>query len=41
MFVTGEANVGMDEGFDDKGCHCDMPAEDLPTALKTVIRAVR
>lgn len=41
MFFTGEANVGVDEGFDEKGCHCDMPAEDLPSALKTVIRAVR
>ncbi|XP_016362707.1 potassium voltage-gated channel subfamily KQT member 5-like [Sinocyclocheilus anshuiensis] len=37
----GEANVGVDEAFDEKGCHCDMSAEDLPSALKTVIRAVR
>uniref|UniRef100_A0A8C2B573 Potassium voltage-gated channel, KQT-like subfamily, member 5b n=1 Tax=Cyprinus carpio TaxID=7962 RepID=A0A8C2B573_CYPCA len=37
----GEANVGADEAFDEKGCHCDMSAEDLPPALKTVIRAVR
>ncbi|RXN02823.1 potassium voltage-gated channel subfamily KQT member 5-like protein [Labeo rohita] len=37
----GEANVGVDEAFDEKGCHCDMSAEDLPPALKTVIRAVR
>ncbi|KAK7161688.1 hypothetical protein R3I94_004383 [Phoxinus phoxinus] len=37
----GEANVGVDEGFDEKGCHCDMLAEDLPSTLKTVIRAVR
>uniref|UniRef100_A0A8C1GZL2 Potassium voltage-gated channel, KQT-like subfamily, member 5b n=1 Tax=Cyprinus carpio TaxID=7962 RepID=A0A8C1GZL2_CYPCA len=36
-----EANVGADEAFDEKGCHCDMSAEDLPPALKTVIRAVR
>uniref|UniRef100_A0A671SG99 Potassium voltage-gated channel subfamily KQT member 5-like n=1 Tax=Sinocyclocheilus anshuiensis TaxID=1608454 RepID=A0A671SG99_9TELE len=35
------ANVGVDEAFDEKGCHCDMSAEDLPSALKTVIRAVR
>uniref|UniRef100_A0A672N6M4 Potassium voltage-gated channel subfamily KQT member 5-like n=1 Tax=Sinocyclocheilus grahami TaxID=75366 RepID=A0A672N6M4_SINGR len=27
--------------FDEKGCHCDMSAEDLPPALKTIIRAVR
>uniref|UniRef100_A0A9J7Y798 Potassium voltage-gated channel, KQT-like subfamily, member 5b n=2 Tax=Cyprinus carpio TaxID=7962 RepID=A0A9J7Y798_CYPCA len=37
----GEANAGMDEAFDEKGCHCDMSAEDLPPALKTIIRAVR
>uniref|UniRef100_A0A8C2I9X6 Potassium voltage-gated channel, KQT-like subfamily, member 5b n=1 Tax=Cyprinus carpio TaxID=7962 RepID=A0A8C2I9X6_CYPCA len=37
----GEANVGIDEAFDEKGCHCDMSAEDLPPALKTIIRAVR
>ncbi|XP_059410178.1 potassium voltage-gated channel subfamily KQT member 5 isoform X2 [Carassius carassius] len=39
--TEGEANVGADEAFDEKGCHCDMSAEDLPPALKTVIRAVR
>lgn len=39
--VIGEANVGVDEAFDERGCHCDMSAEDLPPALKTVIRAVR
>ncbi len=39
--VIGEANVGVDEAFDEKGCHCDMSAEDLSLALKTVIRAVR
>lgn len=39
--VIGEANVGADEAFDEKGCHCDMSAEDLPPALKTIIRAVR
>uniref|UniRef100_A0A671SHL3 Potassium voltage-gated channel subfamily KQT member 5-like n=1 Tax=Sinocyclocheilus anshuiensis TaxID=1608454 RepID=A0A671SHL3_9TELE len=38
---VSEANVGVDEAFDEKGCHCDMSAEDLPSALKTVIRAVR
>ncbi|XP_039513354.1 potassium voltage-gated channel subfamily KQT member 5-like [Pimephales promelas] len=39
--TEGEANIGVDEGFDEKGCHCDMSAEDLPSALKTVIRAMR
>ncbi|XP_051560522.1 potassium voltage-gated channel subfamily KQT member 5-like [Myxocyprinus asiaticus] len=37
----GEANTGVDDGFDEKGCHCDMSADDLPSALKSVIRAVR
>ncbi|XP_051981996.1 potassium voltage-gated channel subfamily KQT member 5 isoform X2 [Xyrauchen texanus] len=37
----GEANAGVDEGFDEKGCHCDMLADDLPSTLKSVIRAVR
>uniref|UniRef100_A0A8C2I8X9 Potassium voltage-gated channel, KQT-like subfamily, member 5b n=1 Tax=Cyprinus carpio TaxID=7962 RepID=A0A8C2I8X9_CYPCA len=39
--LKSEANVGIDEAFDEKGCHCDMSAEDLPPALKTIIRAVR
>ncbi|XP_051558595.1 potassium voltage-gated channel subfamily KQT member 5-like isoform X2 [Myxocyprinus asiaticus] len=36
-----EVNAGVDEGFDEKGCHCDMSADDMPSALKSVIRAVR
>ncbi len=32
--VIGEANVGVDEAFDEKGCHCDMSAEDLPTCAE-------
>ncbi|XP_022530324.2 potassium voltage-gated channel subfamily KQT member 5 isoform X2 [Astyanax mexicanus] len=40
--TTDESNVGAgEEGFDDKGCHCEISAEDLLPAVKTVIRAVR
>uniref|UniRef100_A0A3B4BXY3 Potassium voltage-gated channel, KQT-like subfamily, member 5b n=1 Tax=Pygocentrus nattereri TaxID=42514 RepID=A0A3B4BXY3_PYGNA len=30
-----------EDTFDDKGCHCEMSADDLQPAIKTVIRAVR
>ncbi|XP_047222165.1 potassium voltage-gated channel subfamily KQT member 5-like isoform X3 [Girardinichthys multiradiatus] len=33
--VTGE------DGFDEKGCHCEISVEDLLPSVKTVIRAVR
>ncbi|KAI1894775.1 hypothetical protein AGOR_G00119210 [Albula goreensis] len=36
-----DATLGTDDGFDDKGCHCDVSVEDLTPALKSVIRAVR
>ncbi|MBN3320226.1 KCNQ5 protein, partial [Atractosteus spatula] len=36
-----DTNLGTDDGFDEKGCHCDVSVEDLTPALKTVIRAVR
>lgn len=38
---TGEANMLAEEGFDEKGCHCEISAEDMLPAVKTVIRAVR
>ncbi|TRZ01722.1 hypothetical protein DNTS_013051, partial [Danionella cerebrum] len=37
----GEASVAADEMFDEKGCHCELLVEDLPPALKSLIRAVR
>ncbi|KAI5629120.1 potassium voltage-gated channel subfamily KQT member 5 isoform X1 [Silurus asotus] len=37
----GEANIAPEEGVDEKGCHCEMSAEDLSPAVKSVIRAVR
>ncbi|XP_028828490.1 potassium voltage-gated channel subfamily KQT member 4 isoform X6 [Denticeps clupeoides] len=30
-----------DDAFDEKGCHCDISADDLLPSVKTVIRAVR
>ncbi|MCI4393830.1 hypothetical protein PGIGA_G00161970 [Pangasianodon gigas] len=39
--TDGEANMAPEEGVDEKGCHCEISAEDLLPAVKTVIRAVR
>ncbi|XP_067242429.1 potassium voltage-gated channel subfamily KQT member 5 isoform X7 [Chanodichthys erythropterus] len=41
--TTAEAdtNLGPDDAFDEKGCHCDVTVEDLSAPLKAVIRAVR
>ncbi|KAL4639960.1 potassium voltage-gated channel subfamily KQT member 5 [Arapaima gigas] len=41
--TTAEAdtNLGPDDGFDEKGCHCEISVEDLTPAVKSVIRAVR
>ncbi|MGH0151275.1 UNVERIFIED_CONTAM: hypothetical protein FKN15_059133 [Acipenser sinensis] len=36
-----DTNLGTDDGFDEKGCHCEVSVEDLTPALKTVIRAIR
>ncbi|KAG7463044.1 hypothetical protein MATL_G00191180 [Megalops atlanticus] len=38
---AADASLGVDDGFDEKGCHCDVTVEDLTPALKSVIRAVR
>uniref|UniRef100_A0A8C1HHY8 Potassium voltage-gated channel subfamily Q member 5 n=1 Tax=Cyprinus carpio carpio TaxID=630221 RepID=A0A8C1HHY8_CYPCA len=41
--TTAEAdtNLGPDDAFDEKGCHCDVTVEDLSAPLKAVIRAIR
>ncbi|KAJ8365832.1 hypothetical protein SKAU_G00146630 [Synaphobranchus kaupii] len=36
-----DTNLGVDDSFDEKGCHCDISVEDLTPAVKCVIRAVR
>ncbi|XP_029006877.1 potassium voltage-gated channel subfamily KQT member 5 isoform X2 [Betta splendens] len=39
--TTDNSNVTAEDGFDDKGCHCEILVEDLLPSVKTVIRAVR
>uniref|UniRef100_A0A3B5AEF6 Potassium voltage-gated channel subfamily KQT member 5-like n=1 Tax=Stegastes partitus TaxID=144197 RepID=A0A3B5AEF6_9TELE len=36
-----DSNVAAEDGFDDKGCHCEISVEDLLPSVKSVIRAVR
>ncbi|XP_043112031.1 potassium voltage-gated channel subfamily KQT member 5 isoform X11 [Puntigrus tetrazona] len=39
--AEADTNLGPDDAFDEKGCHCDVTVEDLSAPLKAVIRAVR
>ncbi|XP_053714058.1 potassium voltage-gated channel subfamily KQT member 5-like isoform X3 [Synchiropus splendidus] len=39
--TTDDSSVGGEDGFDEKGCHCEISAEDLLPSVKCVIRAVR
>ncbi|KAM7009969.1 potassium voltage-gated channel subfamily KQT member 5 isoform 6-T6 [Tautogolabrus adspersus] len=39
--TTDESNMAGEDGFDDKGCHCEISVEDLLPSVKCVIRAVR
>uniref|UniRef100_A0AAY4EWT0 Potassium voltage-gated channel, KQT-like subfamily, member 5a n=1 Tax=Denticeps clupeoides TaxID=299321 RepID=A0AAY4EWT0_9TELE len=39
--LKSDAVMGADDAFDEKGCHCDISADDLLPSVKTVIRAVR
>uniref|UniRef100_A0A4W4EJT6 Potassium voltage-gated channel, KQT-like subfamily, member 5b n=1 Tax=Electrophorus electricus TaxID=8005 RepID=A0A4W4EJT6_ELEEL len=39
--TEGEANMGAEEIFDERGCHCEISSEDLSAAVKAAIRAVR
>uniref|UniRef100_A0AAY5EX88 Potassium voltage-gated channel, KQT-like subfamily, member 5b n=1 Tax=Electrophorus electricus TaxID=8005 RepID=A0AAY5EX88_ELEEL len=34
-------NMGAEEIFDERGCHCEISSEDLSAAVKAAIRAVR
>ncbi|XP_072240221.1 potassium voltage-gated channel subfamily KQT member 5-like isoform X1 [Leuresthes tenuis] len=38
---AADSNVAGEDGFDEKGCHCEISVEDLLPSIKTVIRAVR
>ncbi|XP_047431495.1 potassium voltage-gated channel subfamily KQT member 5 isoform X2 [Mugil cephalus] len=39
--TNDESNMAAEDGFDDKGCHCEISVEDLLPPVKSVIRAVR
>ncbi|XP_051946126.1 potassium voltage-gated channel subfamily KQT member 5-like isoform X2 [Xyrauchen texanus] len=39
--TEADTNLGPDDAFDEKGCHCDVTVEDLSAPLKAVIRAIR
>lgn len=36
-----DSNMAGEDGFDEKGCNCEISVEDLLPAVKSVIRAVR
>uniref|UniRef100_A0A8C9Z538 Potassium voltage-gated channel, KQT-like subfamily, member 5b n=1 Tax=Sander lucioperca TaxID=283035 RepID=A0A8C9Z538_SANLU len=38
---TADSNMAGEDGFDEKGCHCEIMVEDLVPSVKAVIRAVR
>uniref|UniRef100_A0A7N8XSH6 Potassium voltage-gated channel, KQT-like subfamily, member 5b n=1 Tax=Mastacembelus armatus TaxID=205130 RepID=A0A7N8XSH6_9TELE len=39
--TDADSNITGEDGFDEKGCHCEMSVEDLLPSVKSVIRAVR
>uniref|UniRef100_A0A673BKA9 Potassium voltage-gated channel, KQT-like subfamily, member 5b n=1 Tax=Sphaeramia orbicularis TaxID=375764 RepID=A0A673BKA9_9TELE len=39
--TDADSNVTGEDGFDEKGCHCEISVEDLLPSVKSVIRAVR
>ncbi|XP_049427740.1 potassium voltage-gated channel subfamily KQT member 5 isoform X1 [Epinephelus fuscoguttatus] len=39
--TDADSNMAAEDGFDEKGCHCDISVEDLLPSVKSVIRAVR
>lgn len=38
---TADSSMAAEDGFDEKGCHCEISVEDLLPSVKSVIRAVR
>lgn len=38
---AADSNMAGEDGFDEKGCHCEIAVEDLLPSVKAVIRAVR
>ncbi|KAM9314912.1 potassium voltage-gated channel subfamily KQT member 5-like [Pholidichthys leucotaenia] len=39
--TDADSNAAGEDGFDEKGCHCEISVEDLLPSVKSVIRAVR
>ncbi|XP_028450178.1 potassium voltage-gated channel subfamily KQT member 5 isoform X6 [Perca flavescens] len=39
--TDADSNMAGEDGFDEKGCHCEIMVEDLVPSVKAVIRAVR
>ncbi|XP_061763557.1 potassium voltage-gated channel subfamily KQT member 5-like isoform X1 [Nerophis ophidion] len=39
--TDADSNMTGEDGFDEKGCHCEISVEDLLTSVKCAIRAVR
>ncbi|XP_029354513.1 potassium voltage-gated channel subfamily KQT member 5-like isoform X1 [Echeneis naucrates] len=39
--TDADSNMTGEDGFDEKGCHCEISVEDLLPSVKSVIRAVR
>ncbi|XP_031727253.1 potassium voltage-gated channel subfamily KQT member 5 isoform X2 [Anarrhichthys ocellatus] len=39
--TTDDSNMAGEDGYDEKGCHCEISVEDLLPSVKSVIRAVR
>ncbi len=41
LYPAADSNIAGEDGFDEKGCHCEISVEDLMPSVKSVIRAVR
>ncbi|XP_034543663.1 potassium voltage-gated channel subfamily KQT member 5 isoform X2 [Notolabrus celidotus] len=39
--TDADSNMAVEDGVDEKGCHCEISVEDLLPSVKSVIRAVR
>ncbi|XP_061129735.1 potassium voltage-gated channel subfamily KQT member 5-like isoform X2 [Syngnathus typhle] len=39
--TTDDSNMAGEDGFDEKGCHCEISVEDLLPSVKCAIRAIR
>ncbi|XP_057698692.1 potassium voltage-gated channel subfamily KQT member 5-like isoform X1 [Corythoichthys intestinalis] len=39
--TTDDSNMAGEDGFDEKGCHCEISVDDLLPSVKSAIRAIR